>query len=66
MKDYNGMIDGENFFDQPLKNDLRTYENIWKISTGQWDDSTTGCLLDYNCFKEQFKLTALYLREFKK
>ena len=51
VKDYNIMIDGQNVFDQPVKNDLRTYDNIEKIATGQEDDYTTGCLLDYNYFK---------------
>ena len=41
------MIDGENLFDHPVKSDLRTYENIEKVSTGQGDDYTTGCLLEY-------------------
>ena len=41
------MIDGKNFFDQPVKNYKVTYENIRKIATGQKDDYTTGCLLDY-------------------
>ena len=40
------MIDGKNFFDQPVKNDKVTYENIRKIATVQRDDNTTGCLLD--------------------
>ena len=40
------MINGENFFDQPIKNNKVTYENIRKIATGQGDDYTTGCLLD--------------------
>ena len=40
------MIDGKNFFDQPIKNDTITYENIKKITTGQRDDCTIGCLLD--------------------
>ena len=44
------MINGENFFDQPLKNSKVTYENIRKIATGQGDDYTTGCLLDYRLF----------------
>ena len=34
IKDYNVMIDGRNFFDQPIKNDLKTYDNIRKIATG--------------------------------
>ena len=41
---------GDSFFDQPVKNNLRTYDNIHKIPTGQWDDYTTGCLLNYNYF----------------
>ena len=46
IKDYNVMIDGKNFFDQPIKNDKVTYENIRKNATGQGDDYKTGCLLD--------------------
>ena len=42
------MINGENFFDQPIKNNKVTCENIRKIPTGQGDDYTTGCLLDYS------------------
>ena len=44
------MIDRRNFFDQPVKNNLRTYDNIRKIATNQGDDYTTGCLLDYPYF----------------
>ena len=46
------MIVGLNFYDQPVKNDLITYDNIGKIATGQGDDYTTGCLLDYPYFKK--------------
>ena len=42
VKDYNIMINDENFFDQPIKNSGVTYENIRKIATGQGDDYTTG------------------------
>ena len=52
------MIDGQTFFDQPIKNDARTYDNIQNISTGQGDDSTTDCLLDYNYFKDYYRLKA--------
>ena len=45
IKDYNVMIDGEIFFDPPIKDNLRTYDSIRKISTDQEDDYTTGCLL---------------------
>ena len=58
IKDYSIMIDGKNLFDQPIKNNLKTYENIRKITTGQGDDYTTGCLLDYNYFTNyRFKQT---------
>ena len=52
------MIDGLNFFDQPVKNHLRTYDRIWKITTGQGNDGTIGCLLDYPYFKNYFKMIA--------
>ena len=38
VKDYNIVINGENFFDQPIKNNKVTYDNIRKIATGQGDD----------------------------
>ena len=47
IKDCNIMIDGKDFFDQPINSNYKTYENIRKIATGQGDDYTTGCLLDY-------------------
>ena len=40
------MIDGKNIFDQPVKSDMRTYDNICKIATSQGDDYATDCLLD--------------------
>ena len=40
------MIDGQNIFDQPINSTTKTCENIRKITTGQGDDYTTGCLLD--------------------
>ena len=39
----------------------KTYENIRKIAIGYGDDYTTGCLLDYCYFKENYKLIAIYL-----
>ena len=38
IKNYNVMIHGQNFFDQPVKNNLRTYDSIRRIPTGQKDD----------------------------
>ena len=55
------MINGENFFDQPIKNNKVTCENFRKISTGSGDDDTTGCLLDYPYFKDSYKMIAVNL-----
>ena len=55
------MIDGKNFFDQPVKNNKVTYENIRKIATGQGDGYTFGCLLDYIYFKNYYKIIAIDL-----
>ena len=51
----NVMINGENLFDQPIKDNKVTYKNIRKIATGRGDDYTTGCLLDYPYFKIAIK-----------
>ena len=61
IKDYNILINGENFFDQPIKNNKITYDNIRKIATGQGDDYTTGCLLDYPYFVDTYKMIAVDL-----
>ena len=57
------MIDGKNFFDQPIKNDKVTYENIRKIATGRGDDYTTGSLLDYTYFKKYYKMILVDLNK---
>ena len=61
IKDYNIMINGEKFFDQSIKNNKIAYENIRKIATGQGDDYTTGCLLDYSYFMDTYKMIAVDL-----
>ena len=57
------MIDEKIFFDQPVKNNRVTYENIRKIATGQGDDYTTRCLLDYIYFKNYYKMITVDLRK---
>ena len=61
IKNYNVMINGENFFDQPVKDNKVTYQNITKIATGKGGDNITGCLLDYPYFKESYKMIAVDL-----
>ena len=55
------MIDEKNVFDQPVKNDKVTYENIRKIATGQGDDYTTVSLLDYTYLKKYYKMISVDL-----
>ena len=61
IEDKNVMIDGRNFFDQPINGMNKTYENIRKIATGKGDDYTTGCLLDYPYFKENYEIISVDL-----
>ena len=53
------MIDGKILFDQPINSMTKTYENIRTIATGQGDNYTTGCLLDYPYFKDHYKMIAI-------
>ena len=46
-------------FDHPVKKDIRTYDNIRKIATGQGYDYTMDCLLDYVHLKNYFKMMAI-------
>ena len=57
------MTDGKILFHQPVKSDIRTYDNIQKLVTAQVDDYTTGCLLDYNYLKNHYKLIDTDLSE---
>ena len=55
------MIDGKNFFNQPINTTTKTYENIRKVATGQGDDFTTPCLFDYSYSKENYKMITIDL-----
>ena len=55
------MINGENVFDHPIKDNNVTYENIRKVATGKGDNDTTGCLLDYPYFRDNYKMIAVDL-----
>ena len=66
IKGCNVIIDGKSFFDQPIKNDLKTYDNIRKIATGQGDDYTTGFFLGYLYLKTYYELIAIDLSKQQK
>ena len=56
IKNYNIEIDIRNFYDQSINDLIKQYEEVRKISTGQSDDYSTVCLLDYVYFKDDFRL----------
>ena len=55
------MTDGQNFFDQQVKSNLRTQDNIQKIATGEGDDYTNSCLLDYSYLNKYYRIIAIDL-----
>ena len=52
------MIDGQKFLDQPVRNNLITYDNIRKLLTGQGDDYTTGFFARLYLFQKYYKMIA--------
>ena len=65
IENYNIEIDGRNFYDQPINDSIKQYDEIRKISTGQGDDYTTGCLLDFAYFLKNYRLIAADLSKQK-
>ena len=65
IENYNIEIDGKCFYDQPINDSIKQYDEIRKISTGQGDDYTTGCLLDFAYFEQNYRLTAVDLSKQK-
>ena len=62
---HNVLIDGRNFYDQPINNKIRQYDEIRKVAIGKVDNYATGCLLDYKYFKDFYKLVAIDLSKQK-
>ena len=65
ITNYNVLIDGRNFYDQSINNQIKKYEKIRKTATGKGDDYTTGCLLDYQYSKDHYQLIAVDLSKQK-
>ena len=59
------MIDGINFYDRPVNDLIKKYDEVRKISNGKGDDYTTWCLLDYEYFKDNYRLIAVDLNKQK-
>ena len=56
MKNYNIKIGGRNYYDQSINDLIKQYDEVRKVSTGQGDDYTTGCLFDFAYFEKNYRL----------
>ena len=65
IKIYNDLIDGKNFYDQPTNDLIKQYDEVKKVSTGHGDDYTSGSLLNYAYFKDNYRLIAVDLTKQK-
>ena len=59
------LIDSRNFYDQPFNDQIKKYGEIRKVTTGQGDDYTAGCLLGYQYFKDHYELIPVDLSKQK-
>ena len=65
LKIYNVIIDGRNFYDNPIERDIEKYGELKKVMIGKGEDYTTGSLLDYDYFNRHYKLVAVDLSKHK-
>ena len=65
LKKYNVVIDGRNFYDNPIESDIEKYRELKKVMIGKGEDYTAGSLLDYDYFKKNYKLVAVDLSKQK-
>ena len=65
ITNYNIEIDERSFYDQPINDLIKQYDEVRKKSTGQGDDYTTGCLLDFVYFEKSYRLIAVDLSKQK-
>ena len=56
VENYNALLEGRNFYDQPINDLIKQYDEVRKVSTGQGDDYNRWCLLEYAYFKEDYSL----------
>ena len=65
LKKYDVIIDGRNFYDNPIESDIEKYRELKKVMIGKGEDHTTGSLLDYDYLKKFYKLVAADLSKQK-
>ena len=61
LNKYNVIINGRNFYDNPIEHDIEKYKELKKVMIGKGEDYTTGSLLDFNYFDRHYKLVAVDL-----
>ena len=61
IKNYNVIVNGKGFYNQPINSDIKRYKEIRKLTTGQSEDHTTRCLLGYEYIKIHYRLIAVDL-----
>ena len=62
IEKYNIEIDGRNFYNKPINDSIKQYDEITKVSAGQGDDYTTGCLLDFAYFEKKLQIDCSWIK----
>ena len=65
FKDYNVIINGRNFHDNPISSEIEQYDELRRVALGKGDNYTTGCLIDFDYFKSNYRLIAVDLSKQK-
>ena len=65
LEKYNVIIDGRNFYDNPIESDIEKYRELKKVMIGKGEDNTTRSLFDFNYFNKHYKLVAVDLSKQK-
>ena len=61
LEKYNVIIDGRDFYDNPIESDIEKYRELTKVMIGKGEDNTTGSLFDFNYFNKHYRLVAVDL-----
>ena len=65
LENYNVIIDGRNFYDNPIESDIEKYRELKNVMIGKGEDYTTGPLFDSNYFNKHYKLVTVDLSKQK-
>ena len=65
LEKYNVIIDGYNFYDNPIESNIEKYRELKKVMIGKGEDNNTRSLFDFNYFDKHYKLVAVDLSKEK-